>query len=149
MKVVLLCEVKALGRKGDVKDVADGYARNYLVPKGLAIIATGANLNVLAQQKQAIITRERHEEEEARQVAARIDGIHVVIKAKTGESGRLFGSITAKDIADAVQKTSHIELDKKKIDLPDSLKQLGHYEIPIRIHHGVSANIKVDVVETE
>lgn len=147
MKVILLQDVKSLGRQGDVKEVAEGYARNFLVPKGLAALATEANLRALAQRKQAVQIREQHEEDEARQIAERLQGLKIAIGAKTGESGRLFGSVTSKDIAEAVQKKTRIELDRKKIDLPEGLKQLGQYEVPIRLHRAVTATITVDVVE--
>lgn len=149
MKVILLQDIKALGRKGDVKEVADGYARNFLLPKGFATEATEANMRRLSQQKHAILNQELQEEEEARSLAAQLNGLKVIIKAKTGESGRLFGSVTTKDIAEAVQRIAHIELDRKRIDLPEGLKQLGQYEIPIRLYKGISATITVDVQEDE
>ena len=147
MKVILLQDIKTLGRKGELKEVAEGYARNYLVPKGLAAMATEANLRMAAQQKQSAKTRELHEEEEAREFAARLQGLKITIEAKTGESGRLFGSVTTKDITEAVWRMAKIELDRKKIDLQEGLKQLGHYDIPVRLHHGVAATIAVDVVK--
>ena len=147
MKVILSQEIKALGRKGEVKEVADGYARNYLIPKGLAIVANEANLRKMTEQKQSVKTRELNEEEEARAAAGRLQGLKVTIKAKSGESGRLFGSITAKDVAEAVMKTARIELDRKKIDLEEGLKHLGHYDVIIKVYHGITATIGVEVVE--
>jgi len=149
MKVILLQEVKPLGKKGDIKEVAEGYARNYLVPKGLAAAATEASLRNLAQQSQAINTQALHEEDEARAVAVRLQGLQISLKAKTGESGRLFGSITTKDIAEAVHQSALIELDRKKIDLPEGIKHLGHYEVPLRLYRGIIATITVDVVEAD
>ncbi|MGE5527807.1 MAG: 50S ribosomal protein L9 [Patescibacteria group bacterium] len=147
MKVILLREIKSLGKKGEIKDVAEGYARNYLLPKGLAQQATEANVRALAQKKQSVEAQELQEESRAREAAARLEGLSVVIKAKTGGSGRLFGSITAKDIADAVQRASGIGLDRKKIDLAEGIKHLGHFEIPVRLHRGVVATIAVEVEE--
>ena len=147
MKVILSQEIKALGRKGEVKEVADGYARNYLIPKGLVIVANEANLRKMTEQKQSVKTRELNEEEEARAAAGRLQGLKVTIKAKSGESGRLFGSITAKDVAEAVMKTAQIELDRKKIDLEEGLKHLGHYDVTIKVYHGITATIGVEVVE--
>lgn len=147
MKVILLQDIKTLGRRGEVKEVAEGYARNFLVPKGLVAPATEANLRTLAKEKQAVQSRELHEENEARQVADRLEGLKIAIKAKTGESGRLFGSITSKDIAEAVRKATKIELDRKKIELPEGLKQLGRYEVLIKFHRAVTATITVDVEE--
>lgn len=147
MKVILLREIKSLGKKGEIKEVAEGYARNYLLPKGLAQQATEANVRALAQKKQSVEAQELQEESRAREAAARLEGLSVVIKAKTGGSGRLFGSITAKDIADAVQRASGIGLDRKKIDLAEGIKHLGHFEIPVRLHRGVVATIAVEVEE--
>lgn len=146
MKVILLQDVKSLGRKGDVKEVADGYARNYLLPKGIAVSATDSNLKALARQKQAVKVQELQEEEEARAIAARLQGLKVTIAAKTGESGRLFGSITSKDVAEAVQKLTQIELDRKRIEMPEGLKHLGEYEIAIKLHRSVSATITLAVI---
>ncbi len=142
-------DVKALGRKGDVKEVADGYARNYLIPKGMALEGNEANLRKLSEAKRAAKATELREEEEARAIAARLDGLNVVIKAKTGESGRLFGSVTAKDIAEAVERSTRIELDRKKIELPEGLKHLGEYQIPVRLYHGVIARLNLTIVEGE
>lgn len=139
-------DVKALGRKGEIKDVADGYARNFLIPKGLAVPATEGNLRALEQER---VLKERHEiqeEAEARAIAARLEGLHLVVRAKAGESGRLFGSITGKDVAEAIRRQTQIELDRKKIDLPEGLKKLGRYQIPIRLYRGVSVEIEVEVV---
>ena len=147
MKVILRQDVKALGREGEIKEVAEGYARNFLLPKGLAMAATEANLRQLAQQKQAVKVHVLQEEQEARAVAARLDGLQLTVRAKTGESGRLFGSITGKDIAEAVLKAARIELDRKKLDLPEGLKHLGHYDVPVRLYHGITATLSVDVVE--
>lgn len=147
MKVILLQDVKALGKRGDVKDVADGYARNFLLPKHLAMPATESNLRELAQRKQALKVQEIHEEQDAREVAARLDGLKITIAAKTGEHGRLFGSITTKDIADAVQRLTGIVLDRKRIELPEGLKHLGEYEIAVRLHRAVTARIALNVVE--
>ncbi len=149
LQVILLQDVKSLGRKGELKSVAEGYARNFLLPKGLASIATDANLRSLAEQKQAIKVRELKEEDEARQAAARLEGVEITIKAKSGGGGRLFGSVTAKDVADAVQKSTKIELDRRRIELPEGLKQLGRYEVPVKFQHQISATIIVNVVEGE
>lgn len=149
MKVILLQDVKALGHRGEVKEVAEGYARNFLLPKGLAVAATEANLRSLRREREIIQAREQREEEEARALAGRLNGLRVTIRAKSGESGRLFGSVTAKDIAEAVRGTAGIELDRKKIGLHEGLKQLGQYEVPIHLYHGIAATIAVDVVEGE
>ncbi|MCL6614324.1 MAG: 50S ribosomal protein L9 [Firmicutes bacterium] len=146
MKIVLMQDVKALGRKGEIKDVADGYARNFLIPKGLAVPATEGNLRALEQARALKERHEIQEEAEARAIAARLEGLHLVVRAKAGESGRLFGSITGKDVAEAIRRQTQIELDRKKIDLPEGLKKLGRYQIPIRLYRGVSVEIEVEVV---
>lgn len=147
MKVILQQDVKALGRRGEVKEVAEGYARNFLLPKGLAVAATEANLRSLSKERAVVQAREQREEDEARILAGRLQGLHVTIRAKSGESGRLFGSVTTKDIAEAVRGAARVDLDRKKIALPEGLKQLGQYEIPIHLHRAVSAVITVEVTE--
>ena len=146
MRVVLRGDVENLGLKGDLVEVADGYARNYLVPKGLAIKATpGA-------QKQADAMRRNREAQEARTrgeaeaLAARLTTGTIEVKARAGEGGRLFGSVTAADIADAVQAQLGIEIDRRRLDLDEPLKELGAAEVPLRLHTDVAATLKVAVV---
>lgn len=147
MKVVLLQDVKALGKKDDVVDVSDGYARNYLFPKGLAVEATKGKLNEISQKKSAMENKKRQEMEEAKALAERLSKIEVVIKTKAGAGGKLFGSITAKDIADIIKKEHKIEVDKKKIVLDDAIKSLGTQEVEIKVYPEISAKVKVTVVQ--
>ncbi len=146
MKVILKQDIRALGKKGDIKEVADGYARNYLLPKGLAIEATAANLKFLADQKTAAAKKEQKEKEEAEELASRLNGLEVDLKVKTGEGGRLFGSITGKDLADAIYKKTKIELDKRKLELEESIKSLGRHQVKVHLYKGIDAEIYVNVV---
>ncbi|HHY78366.1 MAG TPA: 50S ribosomal protein L9 [Clostridiales bacterium] len=147
MKVVLLQDVKALGKKDDVVDVSDGYARNFLFPKGLAVEATKGKLNEISQKKSALENKKRQEMEEAKALAERLSKIEVAIKTKAGAGGKLFGSITAKDIADIIKKEHKIEIDKKKIVLDDAIKSLGTQEVEIKVYPEISAKVKVTVVQ--
>lgn len=147
MKVVLLQDVKALGKKDDVVDVSDGYARNFLFPKGLAVEATKGKLNEISQKKSALENKKRQEMEEAKALAERLSKIEVAIKTKAGAGGKLFGSITAKDIADIIKKEHKIEIDRKKIVLDDAIKSLGTQEIEIKVYPEIAAKVKVTIVE--
>jgi large subunit ribosomal protein L9 len=146
MKVILKQDVRALGKKGEVKEVSDGYARNFLLPKGLAIEASAGNLKTLAEQKESVIQREIREEGDAKALAERLNGTVVTFKAKTGENGRLFGSITAKDVADQLLKIAKVEIDKRKFEIDDAIKNLGDHPVKIHLYKGVSAEIMVKVV---
>jgi large subunit ribosomal protein L9 len=146
MRVVLRGDVENLGRKGDMVDVADGFARNYLVPKGLAIKATpGA-------QKQSDAMRRNREAQELRTreaaeaLAARLAGGTIEIKARAGEGGRLFGSVTTTDIAEAVNNQLGVEIDRRRLDLDEPLKELGVVDVPLRLHTDVEATVRVAVV---
>lgn len=147
MKVILVQDVKALGKKGDTKEVSDGYARNFLLPRGLAIEATQVNVKKLEFEKKTEQDRKDQEEAEARQIAATINGMQVVIKVKSGEGGRLFGSITAKDVAEAIQKYSGMEVDKRKLELSETIKALGNYPVNLHLYPGVTATITARIVE--
>lgn len=147
MKVILRQDVKALGKKGDTKEVPDGYGRNFLIPRGLAIEASDANVRQLEHQKKVEQDRKAREEAEARQLSATLSGLNVTMKARAGEGGRLFGSVTAKDVADAVKRQSGIDLDKRKFEVGDGIKALGTYPVSIYVYPGVSAEILVRVVE--
>ena len=138
MKVILKADVKGIGTAGTVVDVKDGYARNFLFPRGLALEATPGNLKVLEQQKAG-------EQEEAQEVAAKIDGKTITLKMKTGENGKLFGSITTKDIADAIDQAYGVSIDRRKIELKEPIKSLGTQQIEVRVHPEVSARITLTV----
>ena len=147
MKVLLRADVDNVGRKGDLVEVADGYARNYLVPRGLALRATPGLRDQAEAMRRNRDARERREREAAEAIAAQVTGRIVVIKARAGGEGRLFGSVTSVDIAEAVLAQTGAELDRRRIDLPEPLKELGSAEVPVRLHTDVVATISV-VVES-
>ena len=147
MKVILLKDVKGLGKKDEVVNAKDGHARNYLLPKGIAIEATPENLNNLKEKRSK--DQKKHEEEysEALKLKEKIEGITVKIKGKAGENGKLFGSITTKDIADELKKQHNVKVDKKKIVLNENIKSLGTTIVDIKIYPEVVRKLKVDIIE--
>jgi large subunit ribosomal protein L9 len=146
MEVILLQDVARLGRAGDVCKVAPGFARNHLIPKGLAVLATGGALSQLEQRQKAEARREKTLEAEAKELASKLEGITLTIYAKTGEKERLYGSVTTGDIAQALEEETGIEVDRRKIELEEPIRQLGIYTIPIRLLSSLSPSIRVDVV---
>lgn len=144
--MILKQDIRALGKKGDIKEVADGYARNYLFPKNLAIEASSGNLKILADQKEMTAQKELREMEEAKELAGRLNGLEISFKVKTGEGGRLFGSITGKDLADQIFQKTKIELDKRKLELGDTIKNIGKHQVKVHLYKGVSAEVQVNVV---
>ncbi|KGK86803.1 MULTISPECIES: 50S ribosomal protein L9 [unclassified Clostridium] len=144
MKVILLQDVKKLGKKGDVVNTSDGYARNFLFPRKLAIEANDSNMHVLNNKKEAERRQKTAEIEQAQKLAKEIQGKEILIKVKTGEHGRLFGSITGKDISEELKKKFNIDIDKKKI-VVDIIRQLGTYEVEVKIYPEISTKIKVVV----
>lgn len=148
MKVLLLEDVKDLGKAGDIKDVADGYARNYLIPRKLATGATQQNIKQVEQQREAVLRREAKKERELHDLAKRIDEIEVRFPVRVGEQDRLYGSITAGDIAKEVSEKLGQEVDRHRIDLEEPLRELGTFRVPIRLGKGAVGNVSV-VVERE
>ena len=146
MQVILKEDVKKLGKKGEIVEVQEGYGRNFLIPKGLAAVATKENMNVAKQKQGAKEHADKKAEDEAKLMAAQLEKVSVTIKAKAGEGGKFFGKITAKDVADAL-KAKNIDVDKKKISLPN-VDALGEYEAVIKVHPKITSKIKV-VVEEE
>ena len=147
MKVILLKDVKGTGVKGDVVNVSDGYARNFLFPKGLAVEATKSNLNELKNKEKAQQRRIEQEKQEARELAKKISDITLVIKAKSGENGKLFGSVTNKEIAQELKKQHNITIDRKKIVLDEPIKQLGQMELEVKLYPEISGKLTVKVEE--
>lgn len=145
MKVVLSKDVKGVGKSGEVKDVADGYARNFLLPRKLAVAATGGALKTAEAQSAAAAKRAGHEEDLARAEAEKLQATPLVLKAKVGEQRRLYGSITSGDISEALQKAWGHPFDKRKIELDEPIRHLGNFTVPVQIHRNVTANITVDV----
>lgn len=147
MKVIFLEDVKGKGTKGEVKQVSIGYAQNFLLKNKLAIEATPGNLSKLKGQQNRIVKNAAEELAEAQEMKEKIEKVTVEMTAKSGEDGRLFGSITSKQIADEVNKLDGIKVDRRKMELPDPIRTLGNTTIPIRIHQDVTATLKVHVVE--
>lgn len=147
MRVIFLKDVKGVGTKGDVKEVSVGYAQNFLLKNKLAVEATAGNISRLEGQKNRVAKDAAEELAEAIVLKEQIDKITVEMKAKSGEGGRLFGSITTKQIAEALNKTNGIKVDRRKMDLPDAIRALGFTNVPIKIHPEVTATLKVHVIE--
>ena len=147
MKVILLKDIKGSGSKGDVINVSDGYARNYLFPRGLAIEATKANLNELKTKEKAEEKRKEQAAQEAREIADKLSDITLVIKAKSGENGKLFGSVTNKEIAQELKKQHKISIDRKKIVLDEPIKQLCEMEVDVKLYPEISGKLKIRVEE--
>jgi len=146
MKVILKEDLKKLGSKGDIVNVSDGYARNFLIPKGLVKKATEGNINQLAHKEKAKKKKKAEKTSEAKEIAAQLEKEKFVISVKAGENGRLFGSVNTKDIADTVNKAGY-SIDKRKIDLDESIKSLGVHNIKVKLFKNVDANLKIEVVE--
>jgi large subunit ribosomal protein L9 len=147
MKVIFLADVKGSGKKGEVKNVADGYARNMLLPKGLAIEATPKNMSELAGKQSSAAHKVDVEKQQAQDIADKLQGKTVTAVAKAGNGGRLFGAVTAAQIAECVEKQYGCKVDKKKISLKSDIKNFGTYEAEIRLYAGIAAKVTVEVVE--
>lgn len=149
MKVILLSELKGKGGEGDIVEVADGYANNYLFPQKIAVAATKGNLKQLEQRKHNIATREAARIEEAQALKAALDDLSVKVEARVGEEGVLFGSITAAMIADALKEAEDIEIDRKRIDLKNPIKTAGKLEVVVSIYRDIKSNLTVVVGNEE
>ncbi len=148
MQVLLMQNVPGIGNAGEVKKVADGYARNYLLPRKLAVVATDGAVKQAEAIKQAVIRREAKTRGEAQELAKLIEQVTLTFRAKAGEGDRLFGSITSADIVDALAREKGINVDKRKVELDSPLKELGNHQVTIKLHPEVSAKVMV-VVEKE
>lgn len=147
MKVIFLKDVKGKGKKGEVKNVSVGYANNFLLKNNLAEEATPGNLRKLKAKQDKVAEREEEEKTNAEKLKAKLDEVTVTIKAKSGEGGRLFGSITNKQIADELKKTEKLTVDRRHIELPEPIRALGHTKVPVKLHQEVTGTINVHVVE--
>lgn len=145
MKVILTQDIKGKGKKDQLVEVSDGYARNYLLPKGLAKEATNTNINIMNGKNDSEAHRQKVALEEAEATKAKMEQVEVILTAKAGDNGKLFGSITSKDVAEALTSQHHIKLDKKKFVLPDGIKSLGTTTVDVKIHQGVTGKLKVTV----
>lgn len=148
MKVIFLKDVKGKGKKGEVKNVADGYAHNFLIKQGLAMEANSASISTLDAQKKKEAKLAAAELEEAKKLKESLEKITVELSAKAGEGGRLFGSITTKQIAEELFKKHGIKIDKRKMELTDAIRTLGSTKVPVKLHHEVLATLTVSVKET-
>ena len=144
MKVILMQEVKALGKKGEIKEVAEGYARNFLLPRGLAVEASGGHLKQHLQQEQNAAGKKAKALAEAQKQAGKLNGQKVAITVRVGEGGRLFGSVTSADIAQGLKERG-FSVDKRKIELTEPIKSLGVYAVRVRVHAEAEATIEVIV----
>ena len=149
MKVILTADVKGRGFAGDIVNVSDGYARNFLFPQKLAKEATTENLEIAKQQQKANENRKLLERLSAEEAANKLKGLKVVVKEKCGENGRLFGSVTSKEISEAILKQHGIEIDKKRIVMDGPLKDLGEVKLQVKLHAGISTEIVVSVEAAE
>jgi large subunit ribosomal protein L9 len=148
MEVILREDVEKLGSRGQVVKVASGYARNFLLPKRLAVAATESNKKIVEQERQAALRREAKEHADAADLGKMMTGLTVTVTQKVGENDQLFGSVTAKDIADLLEK-QHYTIDRRKILLDSPIRTLGEHKVPIRLHRDVTAEITVNVTKEE
>ena len=146
MKVILLDNIKGVGKKDDVINASDGYARNFLFPKKLAVEANSENMSKLNNRREAANYKKDVEKQNAEVLAKKIKGIMLKIKVKAGENGKIFGGVTAKEISENLKEQYKILIDKKKIELKDTIKTLGEFNITIKLYEGVIANLKVEVI---
>ena len=147
MKVILQQDVKGKGKKGELVNVSDGYAHNYLLPRGLAVEANSNNLNVMRSQNEAKARKIAEEKAAARALADSLEGKTVEIAVKAGENGKLFGSVTAKEIADAIQDSLHLEVDRRKIQLEEPIRSCGTASVVVRLYPDITATVFVVVKE--
>jgi len=148
MEVILREDIDKLGNRGQVVKVAAGYARNFLLPKRLAVAATEANKKIVEQERQAHLRREAKLESEAQDLAKLVNGVTLTIKQKAGENDQLFGSVTSKDVADALAAQNYT-VDRRRIGLDEPIKQLGEFKVPVRLHKNVTAEVTVVVAKDE
>ena len=146
MKVILQQDVKKVGKKGDILEVSEGYGRNFLLPKKYAVEANAANMNVAVAQKNSAERKKQQAKDESVLMAAQLAKIEVIIPVKIGENGKLFGSVTGKDVAEVLQSKHGIEKKKKKIEIKGDIKGLGEYEAVIKVHPEITSTIKVVIV---
>ena len=148
MEVILREDVERLGSRGQVVKVADGYARNFLLPKRLAVAASESNKKIVEQERQAHLRREAKQKGEAEDLSKLLSGVTVIIAQKAGENDQLFGSVTSKDVADALAQQNYT-IDRRKVQLDEPIKQLGEFKVPVRLHRDVTAEVTVMVVKEE
>ena len=148
MEVILREDIERLGSRGQVVKVADGYARNFLLPKRLAVAATDANRKIVEQERQAHLRREAKQKSEAEDLSKLLTGVTVTIAQKAGENDQLFGSVTSKDVSDALAQKGYT-IDRRKVLMDEPIKQLGEFKVPVRLHKDVTAEVTVQVTKEE
>lgn len=146
MKVILKADIKGVGKKDQVINASDGYVRNFLFPKNLAVEANNENMSKLKAQENSKAYKKGQEKEETKKIAEKLAGIQLKVLVKAGENGKIFGGVSAREIADLLKENYKIEVDKKKIDLKDTIKTLGLRTINIKLYEGVVGELKVDVI---
>lgn len=146
MKVILQQDVKKLGKKGDIVEVSEGYGRNFLLPRKAAVLANAENLNVAKAQAGSVARKKQQDTDEAKLMAAQLEKVEVTIPVRIGAGGKLFGSVTGKDVADALKK-EHIDIDKRKITIQGEVTGTGTYEAVIKVHPEITSRIQVKIVE--
>jgi large subunit ribosomal protein L9 len=148
MEVILREDIERVGNRGQVVKVADGYARNFLLPKRLAVAATDANRKIVEQERQAHLRREAKQKGEAEDLSKMLSGVTVIIAQKAGENDQLFGSVTSKDVADALAQ-KNFTIDRRKVLMDEPIKQIGEFKVSVRLHKDVTAEVTVQVVKEE
>lgn len=146
MKVILLADIKGVGKRDEVINASDGYARNFLFPKNMAVEANSENMAKLKAKKTSQDRKKEMEKEEAKEIAKKLEGIILKVKVKAGENGKVFGGVTSKEIAENLKTQCKIEIDKKKVDLKETIKVLGMTNVEIKLYEGVIGKLKVDVL---
>lgn len=147
MKVILKADVKGQGKKGELVEVSEGYGRNFLLPRGLAQLATADSINLMKQADEAKARRAAQEQQSARDIAEKLQGFKVLVRAKAGQGGRLFGAVTAKEISEELKAQHGIEIDKHKIVLNDAIKAFGTYAVKAKLYPEITGDINVQVIE--
>lgn len=146
MKVILKADIKGVGKKDQIINASDGYARNFLFPKDLAVEANTENMSKLQTKQNANDFKKSQEKEEAQKIAKKLDTIMLKIQVKSGENGKIFGGVSAKEICEELEKQYKIKIDKKKVELKEAIKTLGITEVKIKLYEGVSGKLKIDVI---
>lgn len=146
MKVILLSDIKGVGKKDQVIEASDGYARNYLFPKKLAVEANNTNMSKLKAKQESNQFRKDTEKKEAEELAKKLKGIMLKVRVKAGENGKIFGGVTSKEISEGLKRDYNLDVDKKKINLSDTVKNLGTITVDIKLYEGVIGKLKVDII---
>ncbi|MCR5177111.1 MAG: 50S ribosomal protein L9 [Anaerovibrio sp.] len=147
MKVILQKDIKNVGKKGDIVEVSDGYGRNFLLPKKAAVEATSNNINVAKAQAGSAARKKAQDTDEAKLMAAQLSQVTIKIPVKIGENGRLFGSVTGKDVSEVLKKQHNIDIDKRKISIKDEVTGVGTYDVIIKVHPEITSTIKLEIIK--